>query len=68
MVEWAVRTSTSPDGVVGLNGWFYLEDDDGQMMLFPSLEAAQQYISDAGENPDDEYLEYTEVEHGSIRA
>ena len=68
MVEWAVRTSVSPDGVIGLNGWFYLEEDDGQMLLFSSIEAARQYISDAGEDPDDEYLEYTEVEHGSIRA
>ena len=68
MVEWAVRTLRSPDNVIGLNGYFYLEDDDGQMLLFPSITKAQQYIADAGEDPDNEYLEYTEVEHGSIRA
>ena len=55
-------TIVSPDGVVGLNGRYYLEDDDGQVMLFKDVIEAQKFIADAGEDPFDEYIAYTEID------
>lgn len=60
--SWAVRTSVDPDeGVIGLNGYFYLEEDDGSIMLFPSQGLARHYIASHGEDPDDEYLDYIKL-------
>ena len=53
-----VRTLKSPDGVLGLNGFWYLEDDDGNPMKFDSINEAKQFIKSGGENPDDEFIEY----------
>jgi hypothetical protein len=48
-------------GVVGLNGKQYLLDDDGEMMMFDTAEDAKEFIADAGEDPENEYIEYEEV-------
>ena len=55
-------TVVSPDGVVGLNGRYYLEDDDGQVMLFKDVIEAQKFIAEWGEDPFDEYISYTEID------
>ena len=52
----------SPDGVVGLNGDFYLLDEDGSMMKFPTEESAREFIRWNEEDPDNEYLEYVEID------
>jgi|TARA_Y100000310_G_scaffold184766_1_gene184892 hypothetical protein len=57
-----VRTLKSPDGVLGLNGFWYLEDDDGNPMKFDSINEARQFIKSGGENPDDEFIEYLREE------
>ena len=60
--EWVVRTSVDPDeGIIGLNGYFYLEEDDGSIMTFPSKELARHFIANNGEDPDDEYLDYIKL-------
>ena len=65
--EWVVRTSVDPDeGVIGLNGYFYLEEDDGSMMLFPSKELAKHFVASHGEDPDDDYLDYIKVSDTDI--
>ena len=48
-----IRTLVSSDGVIGLNGYFYLEDEEGNQLIWSSLEKAKQYIIDCGEDPDD---------------
>jgi hypothetical protein len=49
-------------GVVGLNGKQYLLDDGGEMMMFDTVEDAKEFIADAGEDPENEYIEYEESE------
>ena len=39
-----IRTLTSIDGVIGLNGYVYLEDNNGNQLTWQSLEEAKQYI------------------------
>jgi len=52
-----VRTSRSPDGVVGLNGWWYLLDDDGIPVEFETKHQARTFLQDNGQDPDDELIE-----------
>ena len=39
-----VRTLVCPDGVIGLNGWQYLLNDDGTEMEFESKFSANSYL------------------------
>jgi len=55
-------TTVSPDGVIGLNGRFYLEDADGERMLFKNIEDAKACIADRGEDPEDDYIDYVEID------
>ena len=55
-----VRTLTSPDGVVGLNGYWYLKDEEDELLKFASIDDAKNYISIQGADPDDEDLEYVD--------
>jgi hypothetical protein len=57
-----VSTIESPDGVIGLNGRMHLLDDKGEIMKFDTIEQARQFIEDAGEDPDNEYIDYEESE------
>jgi len=57
-----IRTLTSTDGVIGLNGYVYLEDTKGNQLIWNSLEKAKQYIEECGEDPDSDYLEYYTLE------
>jgi len=57
-----VRTIQSPDGVLGLNGWWYLLDEDDNPIRFNGVEEAMEYIEDNGGDPHDEYTEYIEEE------
>jgi len=55
-----VRTMQSPDGVLGLNGYWYLEEEDGALMKFENEQKARLFVEEGGEDPDDEYIEYKE--------
>ena len=54
-----VRTLVCPDGVIGLNGWQYLLDNDGNEMEFKSTDSANQFLLDGGYSQDwiDEWIE-----------
>ena len=54
-----VRTLVCPDGVIGLNGWQYLLNDDGTEMEFEDLESANSFLLDGGytQNYIDEWIE-----------
>ena len=61
-----VRTLQSQDGVLGLNGYWYLEEDDGSLRKFGTEQLAKKYIEDNGEDSDSEWIEYkeeTEIEN-----
>ena len=55
-------TMVSPDGVIGLNGRQHLLTDDGELMKFDTIQDAKDFIEEAGEDPDDEYIDYAEVD------
>jgi hypothetical protein len=55
-----VRTLQSPDGVLGLNGYWYLEESDGALMKFENEQKARFFVEEGGEDPDNEYIEYKE--------
>tara|TARA_R110000824_G_scaffold140016_1_gene305547 strand:+ start:469 stop:663 length:195 start_codon:yes stop_codon:yes gene_type:complete len=60
---WIVKTSVDPnEGIVGLNGYFYLLEEDDTVMKFSTKEDARNFIENAGENPDDEYLDYVNLD------
>ena len=61
----AVYTLVSEDGVIGLNGRRYLEDDEGEILEFNSIDEARTFIEEHGEDPDNEYIEYEDNEDGS---
>ena len=54
-----VRTLVCPDGVIGLNGWQYLLDDDDNEMEFDSKDSANQFLLDGGYTQEwiDEWVE-----------
>ena len=54
-----VRTLVCPDGVIGLNGWQYLLDDDGYEMEFDSKGSANKFLLDGGYTQEwiDEWVE-----------
>lgn len=60
---WIVKTAVDPEeGIVGLNGDFYLLEDDGKVMEFKTREDAWEFMDDNhifGGN--DEYIDYIEV-------
>tara|TARA_R110000824_G_scaffold380965_1_gene573518 strand:+ start:331 stop:528 length:198 start_codon:yes stop_codon:yes gene_type:complete len=63
---WIVKTSVDPlTGVIGLNGDFYILDDDGEVMEFATEEEARAFIAEfnpglLGADPDNEYIDYVE--------
>ena len=54
-----IRTLVCPDGVIGLNGWQYLLDDDGEEMEFNSKDSANSFLLDGGYSQEyiDEWIE-----------
>ena len=58
----AVSTLVSEDGVIGLNGKRYLLDEEGELILFKSIDEAREYVEGHGEDPDNEYIDYEEYE------
>ena len=60
---WIVKAAVDPEeGIVGLNGDFYLLEDDGKVMEFKTREEAWEFMDDNhifGGN--DEYIDYIEV-------
>ena len=55
-----VRTLQSPDGVIGLNGYWYLEESDGSLMKFENEQTARLFVEEGGEDPDSEWIELKE--------
>ena len=43
-----VRTLVCPDGVIGLNGWQYLLNNDGTEMEFNNKASAISFLLDSG--------------------
>ena len=43
-----------------MNGYWYLEKDDGSLLKFESEQLAKSFIEENGEDPDDEWIEYKE--------
>ena len=39
-----IRTLVCPDGVLGLNGWMYLLNDDGTAMEFEDTASANSFL------------------------
>ena len=54
----AVSTLVSEDGVIGLNGKRYLLDEEGELILFKSVDEAKEFVEGHGEDPDNEDIEY----------
>ena len=54
-----VRTLICPDGVIGLNGWQYLLNDDGTEMEFKDVDSANSFLLDGGYTQEhiDEWIE-----------
>jgi hypothetical protein len=61
-----IRTLVCPDGIIGLNGWQYLLDDDGREMEFESTYLANQFLLNGGYSQEwiDEWVEI--VQKGEI--
>ena len=55
-----IRTLQSPDGVIGLNGYWYLEESDGSLMKFENEQTARLFVEEGGEDPDSEWIEFKE--------
>ena len=55
-----VKTLVCSDGVVGLNGWQYLLDDDDKLMPFKDNESATTFLKDHGYDQEwiDENIEF----------
>ena len=53
-----VSTLVSEDGVIGLNGKRYLLDEEGELILFKSVDEAKEFVEGHGEDPDNEDIEY----------
>ena len=57
-----VKTLVDPEeGIIGLNGAFYLLDDMGEVMEFESEEGAREFLRCNGEDPDNEFIEYEDI-------
>ena len=61
---WIVITAVDPEeGVVGLNGDWYLQEDNGELMKFKTRQDAWDFMDDNSIfGGDDEYVDYIEVE------
>ena len=57
----AIFTLVSEDGVMGLNGKRYVLDDYGDVLLFNDRQYARQFVMYNGEDPDNEYIDYEEM-------
>ena len=58
-----VRTLICPDGVIGLNGWQYLLDNNNKTMKFRNIKSANLFLLDNGYTQEyiDEWIEITEL-------
>ena len=59
-------TMVSPDGVIGLNGRQYLLDNEGELLTFNTINDAKDFIEEAGEDPEDEFIDYSEIDENDI--
>ena len=46
--KYKIRTLVCQDGVVGLNGWQYLLNDENNEMLFDNKNSANKFLIDVG--------------------
>ena len=60
--KYTVRTLVCPDGVIGLNGWQHLLDNENNTMLFNDRKSANKFLLDNGLTQDwiDEWVEVRE--------
>ena len=67
-MQYAARTLTCADGVVGLNGWQYLMSDTlpGKVRLFDSPELAEEFLSSHGVDIDESGIEIVECPDGEV--
>ena len=56
-----IRTLICPDGVIGLNGWQYLLDDDGEEMEFDNTDSANSFLLDNGSYTQEYIDEWIEI-------
>ena len=57
-----VKTQVDPEeGIIGLNGTFYLLDGMGEVMEFESEGEARDFLRCNGLDPDDEFIEYEDT-------
>ena len=59
-------TMVSPDGVIGLNGRFHLLDDEGELLKFDTIQDAKDFIEEAGDDPEDEFIDYSEIDENDV--
>ena len=59
-------TMVSPDGVIGLNGRFHLLDDEGELLKFDTIQDAKDFIEEAGDDPEDEFIDYSEIDEDDV--
>jgi len=59
-----LKTLVCSDGVVGLNGWQYLLDDDDELMPFKDNESATTFLKGHGYDQEwiDENIEFEPVD------
>ena len=60
--KYTARTLVCQDGVIGLNGWQYLLDNENNTMLFNDKKSANKFLLDNGLTQDwiDEWVEVKE--------
>ena len=60
--KYTARTLVCQDGVIGLNGWQYLLDNENNTMLFNDKKSANKFLLDNGLTQDwiDEWVEVRE--------
>jgi|TARA_Y100000310_G_C20224924_1_gene597473 dsDNA-binding SOS-regulon protein len=64
-----VKTLVSPDGVIGLNGWWYLKEPDGENnMIFNDKTEAVKYLkaNDTAQDFIDEFIEFELITTNSV--
>ena len=56
----------SSDGVIGLNGRQYLLHPDGELMKFDNIQEAKDFLDEAGQDPEDEFIDYSEIDEDDV--
>ena len=49
-----------------MNGRQYLLDNEGELLTFNTINDAKDFIEEAGEDPEDEFIAYSEIDENDI--